>query len=49
MSPDTMAALAFAVTLGSARKQGMPEAHAQLAALTMAYVAVLAFAIGGSS
>lgn len=49
MGPETLAALAFAMTLGSARKEGLSEVQAQLVALTMAYATVLAFAIGGAA
>jgi hypothetical protein len=49
MGPETMAALAFAMTFGSARRQGLPEAQATLIALSVAYATVLAFAMGGTS
>jgi hypothetical protein len=49
MGPETMAALAFAMTLSGARRQGLPEVQATLIALSMAYATVLAFAMGGTS
>ena len=49
MGPETMAAMAYAMTLAGARRQGLPEARATLVALAMAYATVAAFAIGGPS
>jgi hypothetical protein len=49
MGPETMAAMAYALTLSGARRQGLPEAQATLIALSLAYATVLAFVMGGTS